>query len=82
MWTKVSSRSHNPIKIFPFGSYSDEVMLYGTVTYGLKDGGESGLDWAARAKLRKEEDGKVRMEFYQVYLVSVDTGRGMSEANG
>jgi hypothetical protein len=25
MWEKVDSRSHNPIKIFPFGSYSDEV---------------------------------------------------------
>ncbi|KAH7082141.1 hypothetical protein FB567DRAFT_530664 [Paraphoma chrysanthemicola] len=70
MWEKVSSRSHNPIKIFPFGSYSDEVMLYGTVKYGLKSGGESGLDWAARAKLVKV-DGKVKMEFYQVYL---DTG--------
>tara|TARA_R110002003_G_scaffold1005_3_gene21972 strand:+ start:7453 stop:7752 length:300 start_codon:yes stop_codon:yes gene_type:complete len=70
MWEKVSSRSHNPIKIFPFGSYSDEVMLYGTVKYGLKSGGESGLDWAARAKLVKV-DGKVKMEFYQVYLVSL-----------
>ncbi|KAH7070441.1 hypothetical protein BKA63DRAFT_77185 [Paraphoma chrysanthemicola] len=70
MWEKVSSRSHNPVKIFPFGSYSDEVMLYGTVKYGLKSGGESGLDWAARAKLVKV-DGKVKMEFYQVYL---DTG--------
>jgi hypothetical protein len=70
MWEKVSSRSHNPIKIFPFGSYSDEVMLYGTVKYGLKSGGESELDWAARAKLVKEDDDKVRMAFYQVYLVS------------
>jgi hypothetical protein len=69
MWEKVSSRSHNPIKIFPFGSYSDEVMLHGTVKYGLKSGGESGLDWAARAHLVKV-DGKVKMDFYQVYLVS------------
>ncbi|KAH3947661.1 hypothetical protein HBI56_186760 [Parastagonospora nodorum] len=67
MWEKVSSRSHNPIKIFPFGSYSDEVMLYGTVKYGLKDGGEKEVDWAARAKL-VNEDGKIRMSFYQVYL--------------
>jgi hypothetical protein len=70
MWEKVSSRSHNPIKIFPFGSYSDEVMLYGTVKYGLKDGGEKEVDWAARAKL-VNEDGKIRMSFYQVYLVSL-----------
>lgn len=76
MWEKVSSRSHNPIKIFPFGSYSDEVMLYGTVKYGLKEGGEKEVDWAARAKLVKEgeEEGgkeKIRMSFYQVYLVSL-----------
>ena len=69
MWEKVSSRSHNPIKIFPFGSYSDEVMLYGTVKYGLKSGGESEVDWAARAHLVKV-DGKVKMDYYQVYLVS------------
>jgi hypothetical protein len=68
MWEKVSSRSHNPIKIFPFGAYADEVMLYGTVKYSFKSGGESEVDWAARAKLVKE-DGKVKMSFYQVYLV-------------
>jgi hypothetical protein len=68
MWEKVSSRSHNPIKIFPFGAYADEVMLYGTVKYSFKSGGESEIDWAARAKLVKE-DGKIKMSFYQVYLV-------------
>jgi hypothetical protein len=45
------------------------VMLHGTVKYGLKAGGEAGVDWAAYARLVKEE-GKVKMEFYQVYLVS------------
>lgn len=43
-------------------------MLYGTVKYGLKAGGDSDLDWAARAHLVKE-DGRVKMDFYQVYLV-------------
>ncbi len=37
MWTVVASRLHTPIKIFPFGSGSSEVMLYGTVAYTLKD---------------------------------------------
>jgi hypothetical protein len=69
MWEKVSSRSHNPMKIFPFGSYSDELMLHGTVKYGMKAGGEKELDWAARVHLVKV-DGKVKMDFYQVYLVS------------
>lgn len=69
MWSKISSRHHIPTKIFPFGTHSDEVMLYGTVAYILKDGSESKVDWAARAHL-VEEGGKVKMDFYQVYLVS------------
>jgi hypothetical protein len=68
MWEKVASRKHKAIKIFPFGPGSDECMLYGTVQYGLKAGGESGLDWAARAHLVKDH-GRVKMDFYQVYLV-------------
>ena len=70
MWEKVASRKHKAIKIFPFGTSSDEAMLYGTVQYGLKAGGESGLDWAARAHLVKD-GGRVKMDFYQVYLVSM-----------
>ena len=68
MWEKVNRRRHNAIKIFPFGSGSDEAMLYGTVEYGLKDGREASVDWAARAHLVKES-GSVKMDFYQVYLV-------------
>lgn len=40
MWEKVASRLHRPIKIFPFGENAEEVMLFGTVAYTLKDGGE------------------------------------------
>jgi hypothetical protein len=69
MWQKVASRKHTPTKIFPFGTSSDEIMIYGTVEYVLKDGGESKVDWAARAHL-VETEGRVRMDFYQVYLVS------------
>ncbi|KAH6633645.1 hypothetical protein C7974DRAFT_433591 [Boeremia exigua] len=69
MWEKVASRKHRAVKIFPFGPNADECMLYGTVQYGLKAGGESGLDWAARAHLVKD-NGRVRMDFYQVYLDS------------
>lgn len=50
-------------------------MLYGTVEFGLKDGGESKVDWAARAHL-VEEGGSVKMDFYQVYLVSWHGKRG------
>ena len=69
MWEKVSSRLHDPVKIFPFGPDSDVVMLYGTVKYTFKAGGEAGVEWAARAHLVKT-DGNVKMDFYQVYLVS------------
>lgn len=80
MWSAVSSRSHHPIKIFPFAPVAEsetEVMLYGTVEYGLKEGGSDGKNWAARALLvNSGSEGEVgglagwRLKFYQVYLVS------------
>lgn len=69
LWEKVSNRAHFPEKVYPFGANSDEVMLYGTVNYELKDGRKATVDWAARAHMIKEE-GQVKMDFYQVYLVS------------
>lgn len=71
MWEKVIRRNHTALKVFPFGPNSSEAMLYGTVNYGLKDGREATVDWAARAHLVKQ-DGAVMMDFYQVYLVSLD----------
>lgn len=42
MWTAVKERSHNPVKIFPFGNTDEEgrqeLMLYGDVAYVFKDG--------------------------------------------
>ncbi|THW76639.1 hypothetical protein D6D17_10423 [Aureobasidium pullulans] len=67
MWEKVNSRKHTAVKIYPFGSDSNEAMLYGKVEYSLKDGREATVDWAARAHLVKQ-DGAVMMDFYQVYL--------------
>jgi len=69
MWEKVAKRSHKPTKIFSFGSGSDEVMIYGTVDYELKDGKSTTVDWSARAHLA-HEDGELKMDLYQVYLVS------------
>lgn len=68
LWEKVQTRRHHPTKIFPFGPNGNEVMLYGTVEYVLKDGKKSGLEWAARGHLVKE-GGEVKMDFYQVYMV-------------
>ena len=70
MWASIISRSHDPIKVFPYGPNSDEVMLYGTVEYELKEGGKkASKDWAARAKLRNVE-GEWKFAEYQVYLVN------------
>lgn len=45
-------------------------MLYGIVDYALKDGKKaSDVEWAARAHF-VEQDGALKMDFYQVYLVS------------
>ena len=68
MWEHVASRSHKPLKIFPFGPNADEVMLYGTVLYGLKNGKSNEITWAARAHLVKD-GGDLKMDLYQVYLV-------------
>ncbi|KAJ6441090.1 DNA polymerase [Purpureocillium lavendulum] len=72
MWTVVASRKHTVYKVFPFAAGADEVMIYGSVALGLKNGASVDVDWAARAELVKSAaDGRWRMKYYQVYL---DTG--------
>jgi hypothetical protein len=73
MWEKVAKRSHRPIKIFSFGPGSDEVMLYGTVDYELKDGKKAHVEWGGRSHFT-HEDGELKMDLYQVYLVSTTPG--------
>lgn len=68
MWEKVAKRSHKPAQLFSFGAGSDDIMLYGTVGYELKDGKSTTVEWAARAHF-VEEGGVLKMDFYQVYLV-------------
>ncbi|RQM08217.1 hypothetical protein DH86_00000661, partial [Scytalidium sp. 3C] len=60
------SRLHTPIKVFPFGADSTELMLYGTVAYGYKDGRKAEIEWAGRVNMTKE-NGEWKMSFYQVY---------------
>ena len=69
MWEKVAKRSHKPTQIYAFGAGSDDVMLHGTVGYVLKDDKSTETTWAAKAHLTNE-DGELRMDFYQVFLVS------------
>jgi hypothetical protein len=71
MWEKVAKRSHKPSKIYSFGKDSYDVMLHGTVDYELKDGKRAeDIEWSARARFAAQ-DGSIKMEFYQVYLVSL-----------
>lgn len=69
MWEKVAKRSHKPKQIYAFGSGSDDVMLFGDVGYVLKDGKSTTTEWAARAHFTTAEGG-LKMDMYQVYLVS------------
>ncbi|KAB8296844.1 hypothetical protein EYC80_002255 [Monilinia laxa] len=69
IWEKVASRLHKAHKIFPFGQDSNEVMLFGTVAYGLRDGRKVDVEWAGHAVLI-QEGGKWKLGFYQVYLDS------------
>lgn len=76
MWEKIAKRSHRPHKIYAFGPGSDDVMIYGTVDYELKDGRKTTVDWAAHSHF-VHEDGALKMDFYQVYLVSISLKRIM-----
>ncbi|EKD13038.1 hypothetical protein MBM_08800 [Drepanopeziza brunnea f. sp. 'multigermtubi' MB_m1] len=72
MWAAVASRLHTPMRVYPFESRDgvEELMLFGSVKYVMKDGRGTEVEWAARANIVKE-DGKWKMGFYQVYLDSV-----------
>lgn len=75
LWSgPVKTRKHKLEKIFPFGKDSNEVMVHGSVDYGLKNGKEVTVDWAGRAVF-VEHQGSLKMAFYQVYLVSLMTYR-------
>ncbi|KAF2207435.1 hypothetical protein CERZMDRAFT_107761 [Cercospora zeae-maydis SCOH1-5] len=67
MWEKVAKRSHRPAQLYAFGSGADDIMLYGTVDYTLKDGRGTTVDWSARAHF-SQVGGELKMDFYQVYL--------------
>jgi hypothetical protein len=77
-WEKVATRHHVCKGIFPSPSNPDEVMTYGTVDYGFKDGSKKdGIEFATR--LVMDQSGKeIKIKFYQVYIVS---GPGRARAS-
>jgi hypothetical protein len=77
MWAAISKRHHVVTKVYPSTSDSeDELMLFGTVDYELKNGKKLSSDWAGRMVF--EGTGE-KMKFYQVWLdaspVVVATGK-------
>jgi len=82
LWSgPIKSRKHKLEKIFPFGSGQDakEVMLYGSVDYGLKNGKELTVQWAGRAVLAEYEGG-LRFKLYQVYLDSAPVANAVKDS--
>lgn len=70
-WKGVTGKLHKVEKIFPFGPDSREFLLYGSVKY-LYDDARSGFsEWAGRVCLVEVEE-ELKIDFYQVYMVSND----------
>lgn len=84
-WEKVVSREHVVEGVYPKlqegseqgqgkaeGEGEDfELMLRGTVDYGLKDGSKGRAEWAGHMVLKYlKEEGGYKLAFYQVWIVS------------
>ena len=79
LWSgPVKTRKHTLKKIFPFGDDATELMLYGIVDYGLKNGKDVNVNWSARAEM-VEDGGQLKMKFYQVYLDSAAVANAMKD---
>lgn len=79
LWSgPVKTRKHYLKQIFPFGENSNNVMLHGKVDYGLKNGKDVTVEWAARGEL-VEEGGKLKMKEYQVYLDSAPVANAVKD---
>lgn len=71
-WEKVATRKHTVLGTFTNPERpEEEVMLYGTVDYGFKDGTKKeGVEWAGRMELAKDSEGVLKLRYYEVYIVS------------
>ena len=66
MWSAVATRLHRPMGVFPFDQHANEIMIYGNLDMGLKNGKKvDKIEWSARMVFAKESQ-PVKMEFYQV----------------
>ncbi|ORY78928.1 hypothetical protein BCR35DRAFT_304965 [Leucosporidium creatinivorum] len=80
MWGGVVSRHHQPERVYSFDQDGSELMLHGTVDYGLKNGKRvDQVGWAARVVFAEGDE--LKMKRYQVWLVSRFAGRSPSGAD-
>lgn len=80
-WEKVATRHHVCEGIFPNPDNKDEVMTYGTVDYGFKDGTQKkGIEFATRL-IMDQSKGEPKIKFYQVFIVSFPGRCGGRRAN-
>jgi len=68
-WGDISTREHTVLGIVPFRPHASDVLLWGTVKYGMKDGSTKESDWAAKGSFVRV-DGAVKWKDYKVYTNS------------
>lgn len=70
-WKGCASRKHVVFKVYSYSSGKpDEVMLYGTSDYVYDDASTGKLFWAARAHMKRSNDGDILIDAYDVFPVS------------
>lgn len=65
MWNGVASRLHKPKKAYSLDEKASEVMLFGTVEYGLDSGKSATVEWAARMVFAPSSE-QLKLASYQV----------------
>ncbi|GAA6057351.1 hypothetical protein JCM3770_005721 [Rhodotorula araucariae] len=78
MWGGVQTREHRPAAVFSAGPGDRELMLHGTVTYGLRNGTRvESVGWAALVVFAEGSD--LKMERYQVWLDGTPLSKALAE---
>ncbi|GAA5911616.1 hypothetical protein JCM8208_005692 [Rhodotorula glutinis] len=77
MWGGVVERSHRPRAVFSAGD-ARELMLHGTVSYGLRDGSRvDNVGWAALVVFAEGDELKMRR--YQVWLDGAPLSQALAQ---
>ncbi|TNY23017.1 hypothetical protein DMC30DRAFT_87614 [Rhodotorula diobovata] len=80
MWGGVVSRKHAPAAVFTSGKGDgkDELMLNGTVSYGLRNGTRvDNVGWAAHVVFAGSDE--LRMKRYQVWIDGAPLSKALAE---